>query len=294
MAKKKSKSSSNKTSEPALPLPIDQDDSELLDSLLAHLDSQNASPETKVEAAHVIQDVEKRLSPPSAEVENSKKTSSRARFEARKLRKAANQAAHHTEDDKEATARLEKEVRDEERTIQKLCDDLGVQMYEINPDGHCLFAAVADQLAVLGILTRAEANFRTTRLAASNYIFQHPDDFLPFLPSVDGEDGAGATDAGLITPAAFERYCVQIRDTAVWGGEPEILALSRAFNIPIHVIQHGQPPVVVIEPSQAANEADAKRVVRISYHRRMYGLGEHYNSLRPKSSLVQHVKEFLS
>lgn len=189
---------------------------------------------------------------------------------------------------------MEKEARDEERTIQKLCDNLGVQIYEINPDGHCLFSAVADQLGLLGILTPAQANFRTTRLAASNYIFQHPDDFLPFLPSVDGEDGAGATDAGLISPAAFERYCVQVRDTAVWGGEPEILALSRAFNVPIHVIQHGKPPIVIIEPSHLAGASDDKRVARISYHRRMYGLGEHYNSLRPKSSLVQHVKDFLS
>ncbi len=186
---------------------------------------------------------------------------------------------------------MEKEARDEERTIQKLCDNLGVQIYEvsslplifllnrsfviqINPDGHCLFSAVADQLGLLGILTPAQANFRTTRLAASNYIFQHPDDFLPFLPSVDGEDGAGATDAGLISPAAFERYCVQVRDTAVWGGEPEILALSRAFNVPIHVIQHGKPPIVIIEPSHLAGASDDKRVARISYHRRMYGLGE--------------------
>ncbi|KLO07975.1 cysteine proteinase [Schizopora paradoxa] len=291
MAKKKSKSSSSKTPEPAPPQPIDQDDSELLDELLAHLDSKETSKESKVEAANVIQDVEKAHSPPAEEADSNKKSGSKAKFEARK---AAAQAANFTVDDKEHTERLEREARDEEKTIQKLCDSLGVQVYEINPDGHCLFSAIADQLGVLGILTPEQANFRTTRLAASNYIFQHPDDFVPFLPSVDGEDGVGATDAGLITPAAFERYCVQVRDTAVWGGQPEILALSRAFNVPIHVIQHGKPPVVVIEPSENGGPTDDKRVVRISYHRRMYGLGEHYNSLRPKSGLVKQVKDFLS
>jgi OTU domain-containing protein 6 len=149
---------------------------------------------------------------------------------------------------------------------------------KINPDGHCLFAAVADQLAILGILPQAQANYVVTRATAATYIYTHPDDFLPFLPSIDGEDGIGATDAGLITPKQFDIYCAAIRDTGVWGGEPEILALSRAYNIPIHVIQSGTPPVVVHNPTGAPDYDDgfdgSKKVVRISYHRRMYGLGE--------------------
>jgi len=142
---------------------------------------------------------------------------------------------------------------------------------KINPDGHCLFSAVADQLACLGVLQAPYANFKTTRLAASTYIYQHPSDFLPFLPSIDGEDGAGATDAGLMTMPAFERYCAQMRDTAIWGGEPEILALSKAYGIPIHVVQHGSPSIVKHEPGTTLN---TNQVIRISYHRRMYGLGE--------------------
>jgi len=87
-----------------------------------------------------------------------------------------------------------------------------------------------------------------------------------------------------MSPGEFEQYCVSIRDTALWGGEPEILALSRAYNVPIHVIQGGNPPVVIHNPIGAPNDEDirSKRALRISYHRRMYGLGEHYNSLRPK------------
>lgn len=102
------------------------------------------------------------------------------------------------------------------------------------------------------------------------------DDFLPFLPSVEGEDGAGATNTGFMSRVGFERYCVAIRDTAVWGGEPEILALSRAYNVPIHVIQGGTPPVVVHNPTGAPHDDNLreKRALRISYHRKMYGLGE--------------------
>jgi len=158
------------------------------------------------------------------------------------------------------------------------CADLTNICPKVTPDGHCLFAAVADQLAVLGIIPRTQATYAVTRVAAANYIYTHPAEFVPFLPSIDGEDGVGATDAGLITPRQFEIYCTSIRDTGVWGGEPEILALSRAYNIPIHVIQSGTPPVVVHNPTGAPDHGDGldgtKKVVRISYHRRMYGLGE--------------------
>ena len=53
-------------------------------------------------------------------------------YPAFQLRKAAAQAANFTVEDKEHTERLEREARDEEKTIQKLCDSLGVQMYEVS------------------------------------------------------------------------------------------------------------------------------------------------------------------
>lgn len=106
-------------------------------------------------------------------------------------------------------------------------------------------------------------------------MYSHPDDFLPFLPSAEGEDGQGAGDAGMMSPKEFEGYCKAIKDTGVWGGEPEILALTRAFNVPIHVIQGGVPPVVIHNPSNPSDQdIHNKQAARISYHRRMYGLGE--------------------
>lgn len=102
---------------------------------------------------------------------------------------------------------------------------------------------------------------------AADFIRSHPDDFLPFLPSLE----SGGDDIGVLTPAQFEDYCTSIKDTAVWGGEPEIVALSRAFKIPIHIVQGGKPSIVVHEPE---NERANDNVVRISYHRKLYGLGE--------------------
>jgi OTU domain-containing protein 6 len=147
---------------------------------------------------------------------------------------------------------------------------------QITPDGHCLFSAIADQLAVLNVVPPQEAHYLLARQAAAEYMLAHPQDFVPFLPSVEGEDGTGAGDSGIIDPQEYGRYCTSIRDTSVWGGEPEILALSRAYAVPIHVVQGGQPPVVVHDPNGAptTNNLKEQRAVWISYHRRMYGLGE--------------------
>jgi len=223
------------------------------------------------------------------QMEAASKQDAKSRFKARQARKAAALAQTYAADDPAAEARLEKEAKDEERDIKRVCDELNVEIHEINPDGHCLFSAVADQLQLLSMLPAEQATYHTIRGVAGTYIYNHQDDFLPFLPSASGEDGSGALDPGLMSQEEFRQYCDSVRSTAVWGGEPEILALSRVYNVPIHVVQAGRPPVVIHNPigSSTDDQVTDKRVVRISYHRRMYGLGEHYNSLRPKSTRSQ-------
>jgi len=267
--------------------PAAQDD-ELLDDLIAQLDSNDRTVQNV--SAEVINDIQRSQLKENRESQKRKKDS-KTRFLERQARKVADIVQHCPPDNPQVDARIEKETKEEEENIGRTCKLLGLELYNVNPDGHCLFAAIADQLAILGILSREQANYTVTRAAAANYIYTHPDDFLPFLPSMDGEDGVGATDAGLMTPQQFEIYCTAMRDTGVWGGEPEILALSRVYNIPVHVIQSGAPPVVVHNPTGAPDQDGgfdgSKKAVRISYHRRMYGLGEHYNSLRPKRGIVE-------
>ncbi|KAH7916043.1 hypothetical protein BJ138DRAFT_766439 [Hygrophoropsis aurantiaca] len=265
-----------------------QDDNDLMNDLLAELDSRDQT--VQGESATVLAEMQAAADSEGIDKASGQKQDAKSRYQARQARKAAALAQNYAPSDPEADARLEKEAKQEEISIKRTCDEMGVQIHEINPDGHCLFSAIADQLAILDILPPAQANYVTVRIAASTYIFTHPNDFLPFLPCPGGEDGAGATDnTGLMTPRQFEQYCVTIRDTGAWGGEPEILALSKVYRVPIHVVQGGIPPVVVHDPlstSQTHIGRDRK-AVRISFHRRMYGLGEHYNSLRPKSGLTQ-------
>ncbi|KAI0093613.1 cysteine proteinase [Irpex rosettiformis] len=270
------------------PPPIVEDD-DLMDDLFAQLESKDRA--TQETSAEILKDANIESTVDNIEKENKK--DSKSRFKARQARKAAALVEQYAPSDAEADARLEREAREEERAITQTCDELGVKMVEINPDGHCLFSAIADQLAVHGIIPPTKASYPFIRLTAADYIQTHPDDFLPFLPSTLGEDVAGAESEGLMSPREFEQYCTNIRDTAVWGGEPEILALSRAFNVPIHVIQGAKPHVVVHNPQGEPPQENAP-IVRISYHRRMYGLGEHYNSLRPKISFKDGIKAMFS
>ena len=128
----------------------------------------------------------------------------------------------------------------------------------------------------------AQAHYANVRAIAADFIRSHSEDFLPFLPSVGGEDTVEAHESGFMSPEQFEIYCNSVRETAAWGGEPEIVALSRAFNIPIHVVQGGKPPIVVHRPSDGATNPTGP-IVWLSYHRRLYGLGEVRSSTQSTS-----------
>ncbi|KAJ3515800.1 hypothetical protein NLJ89_g1526 [Agrocybe chaxingu] len=260
------------------PLIMSQDTDELMNDLLAQLDSREEA--VQAESAQVLNEMN--LNEQANAIEKGKKQDAKSRFQARQVaRKAAILAQSFSPDDPAHQARLENEAKDEDDAINNVCRNLNLEVFEINPDGHCLYSAIADQLVLLGQVSPEQANYAAIRSVAANYIHSHPDDFLPFLPSTGGEDSEGALDAGLMDPFQFDSYCKTVRDTATWGGEPEIVALSRAFNTPIHVVQGGNPSIVRHYPREGDAGDPNGPAVWISYHRKLYGLGEHYNSLRP-------------
>ncbi|CAE6447517.1 unnamed protein product [Rhizoctonia solani] len=277
MARKRDKIKKVFSPPPAEPAPATGQDDGLEDDLFAQLDARDA--ETRKEAAEVLQSVESAKATDAAE---KSKKDSKSRFQARVTRKAEQRAAELPAVDEASKAQMEREIKEEEEAIMEECKAQGLHMVEIPPDGHCLYTAVADQLALLGLIPSSAVHPSTTRNAAADYMLAHPDSFIPFLPSIEGEDGAGAESAGLLSPQQFQTYCARIRDTGTWGGEPEITALANAYKVPIHVVQSG-PQRVVVHGPQDGQVVKPDAAVKISYHRRMYGLGEHYNSLRPKT-----------
>ncbi|GAA5875302.1 hypothetical protein JCM3774_005773 [Rhodotorula dairenensis] len=197
------------------------------------------------------------------------------RQEARKLRKAQAMEQQRQEAAAEVAAENDNSIEAERHAIGSQCRKLHLHIKEIEPDGHCMYSAIADQANFLKLSPEKET-YQTTRKHAADYMRSHPDDFLPFLPSeVDPDNMMG--------PDEFRRYCDTVENTAEWGGEPEIRALSLHYQAPIIVIQAGTDMV------EHGSDFPRERAMLISYHRKMYGLGEHYNSLRPSTHGAPHV-----
>ncbi|WFD44104.1 ubiquitinyl hydrolase 1 [Malassezia psittaci] len=201
-----------------------------------------------------------------------------SRQKARLARRDAAAAQMRADAEQEVRDANDQEAQNEALALKKLCEDLHVSLYEIAPDGHCMYAAIADQLNTL-YPAPEKYDYRMLRMAAARYMRQHAADFMPFISDLD-ETHAGISAGQATSPEEkFDQYCHAMETTSAWGGQPEILALTRVFHTPIHVVQPGMPIVKVGD-----DEFRDKRPLLISFHIKLFGLGEHYNSLRPESN----------
>ncbi|KAL1915720.1 uncharacterized protein VTP21DRAFT_6479 [Calcarisporiella thermophila] len=183
------------------------------------------------------------------------------RQQLRKERKAAKLVEMREQAEKEASGQVNMQEI-ENSAIRDLLAVMSLELKEITPDGHCLYNAISDQLKTRHATS---VSYKELRQKAAEYLREHPDDFIPFLYNSNGD---------MYTSEDFVKYCNEIENTASWGGQLEILALSKAYQVPIHVVQMGSPMVKIGE-----EEFPDKAPLLLSYHRHAYGLGEHYNSL---------------
>ncbi|XP_037069238.1 deubiquitinase OTUD6B-like [Pollicipes pollicipes] len=137
----------------------------------------------------------------------------------------------------------------------------GRAIQPVPSDGDCLYAAVLHQLGG----SCGDASISTLRRRAADELRSNEDEYRPFL--TDPATGDMYSDEG------YERYCQLVAETPAWGGQTEVAALSAALNRCIEVVQAEGPPVVL----GAGRPAEP---LLITYHRHMYGLGEHYNTTR--------------
>jgi OTU domain-containing protein 6 len=196
------------------------------------------------------------------------------RAKARLARRAAEQASMIADAEREAANAPNPRELERERMETQL-DKHGLALYEIRADGHCLYAAVADQLQTreLGLrprigVTLAEKDggneldkkegYKVVRHAAADWIQDHADDFTGFM-----ED-------------PLPEHVRKIRETGEWGGHLELLALARSYGLRICVL-HSDGRVDKIE---AEDDVTEKKEIWLGYYKYSHGLGEHYNSLR--------------
>ncbi|KAH7283689.1 hypothetical protein KP509_34G019600 [Ceratopteris richardii] len=162
----------------------------------------------------------------------------------------------------------------ENQLLERKLRPLGFTLKEIKSDGHCLYRAVEDQLALYPHVCQ-QSTFQELREVAASYMRSHPEDFIPFIASEDDSEG---------NQDRFERYCHEVEATASWGGQLELDAIARALRRHIIVFSANLPEVEMgkeFERISADPGVTVNPTLRLSYHRHAFGLGEHYNSVIP-------------
>ncbi|KYM76284.1 OTU domain-containing protein 6B [Atta colombica] len=146
--------------------------------------------------------------------------------------------------------------------IKKILSERELMIYEIPSDGHCLYNAVAHQLKING---ETPLSLHDLRIKTADYLRENMNDFLPFLSNPDSDE--------LLTPEEYEKYCNNVAETSAWGGAVELQVISRILKCPIEVIQATGAPYIIGD-----EYSNGKKVI-LTYHRHMYELGAHYNSV---------------
>lgn len=159
--------------------------------------------------------------------------------------------------------------RMEQEKLNKLLKSKNLEIREVDADGDCLFKAIEHQLSLLNNQQKNIFTFDKLRARTSDYMLENPDEFIPFLLNDSGN---------LMTESEFKNYCHRVANTKQWGGNIELSALAKIIKRPIHIYQADSSQPIIIE---TCDQEISDRPVLLSFHKHLYCLGEHYNSLIP-------------
>lgn len=149
----------------------------------------------------------------------------------------------------------------ETQKIKSLLAKRNLTFFEVPSDGNCMYAAIVHQINRGGVAQSVQQ----LRNLAADYMRSNMDDFLPFMDEVENEE-------------QYMKYCEDVQRTSAWGSQLELRALSQVLRRPFEVVQAEGRPVVIGEEFMDSSCTP----VLLTYHRHMYGLGEHYNSVQPR------------
>jgi len=232
----------------------DSEDEDGVTENLKHLQINNTPPQSQSSSTN-------------GDPDSTAKPKKRNRAKDRLARRAADQATAIREAEQEAAnAPNPREI--ERSAMATQLERYNLTLHEIRADGHCLYAAVADQLQTreLGLQPKIDAKiagqdekmpaYKTVRHAAAGWIEAHEEDFSGF------------------TEDPLPEHIRKIRETGEWGGHLELQALAKAYGVRICVL-HSDGQVDKFE-----GDGKDMEEVWLGYYKHSHGLGEHYNSLR--------------
>lgn len=184
----------------------------------------------------------------------------------RRITKAEKRRQKKAKANREREARIKEERSNlkfsarniEAEKMKKILQERSLKMHEIQPDGNCMYAAIAHQM-------EKGTTVETLRSQAGQFLRVNAEEFAPFITDPKTGD--------MLTAEQFEEYCNQVENSPAWGGQPELRALSQAMKRRIEVLQAEGAPIIFGE------ECDKDSSILLAYYRHYYGLGEHYNSV---------------
>lgn len=209
---------------------------------------------------------------PQSQTQDQARTKKPNRQKARLARRAAEREADAEAAASEAANQIDHRSHEKE-AMQAAFTRLGLKERDVAPDGHCLYSAVAMQLAEVGVPVKvgtanetksatapATDAYRAVREATGRFVMAHEDDFAPFVEE------------------PLDKYARKIMATAEWGGQLELQAMAKVYGVQINVLQ-GDGRIEKFEPDNDAGDEMEKKKIWLAYYRHSYGLGEHYNAL---------------
>lgn len=200
----------------------------------------------------------------SSQVQPTQKLSRAAR---RRLKRAQEEQASEQRvlDERASMGPSERDV--EMTKLRTQLAGLNLRVHTIAADGNCMYNAVLHQLNQIpeadGDVAIEVNSVNELRSATADYMLKHVSDFLPFVD--DGVDG---------DREKYAAYCEKLRSENVWGGQVELRAVAELLNVRINVYAVDLPLVTM---------GSSGHLLQVSFHRKFFGLGEHYNSLVPVS-----------
>jgi len=156
---------------------------------------------------------------------------------------------------------------------KKHLQKLNMTIYEIQADGNCLYRAIAHQLQMMG----ENSSFENIRMLCAQELTENKVQYEPFVNLDD------------VNASSYEHYVDIVRDgnEGAWGGHLELRALACRLRRRIHVYDaENDIPLVIIDDRNDIEKFNDEEVVRLSFHRFYFVLGEHYNSVIPLNSIT--------
>ncbi|KAJ1412656.1 Papain-like cysteine peptidase superfamily [Sesbania bispinosa] len=204
-----------------------------------------------------------------------------------KVSKAKQRRDKRAQQEAEREQRIQAEQSDivsdrmiENEKLERKLKPLGLTVCEIKPDGHCLYRAVEDQLALLSG-GRSTHTYQELREMVAAYMRKHAPDFLPFFLSENLIEG----DSDESLAQKFENYCKEVESTAIWGGQLELGALTHCLKKHIMIFSGSFPDVEMGKEYKSDDGiGSSNSSIMLSYHRHAFGLARHLAEglLKPK------------